>query len=223
MPGRRTEQPSKSTSEPVSQDNERAATAGSGPPLVLASASPRRVELLRQIGVIPDTIWATDVDETPLDREEPSEYARRVAVAKATAAAAAHAGSIILAADTVVACGRRILPKTEDDDSAKACLSLLSGRSHRVFTAVVLAAPGGATRLRLVETRVKVRRLDADAIETYLATGEWRGKAGGYAIQGSFAMHVSNLVGSHSNVVGLPLYETANLLIGAGRRVGRHP
>ncbi len=210
------------SSNPVDGSADRV-RSGNHLPLVLASASPRRLELLRQIGVIPDSVWAADIDETPLIREEPMAYARRIASGKAVAAAQTHADSVILAADTVVACGRRILPKTEDESSARACLLLLSGRSHRVFTAVALIAPGASVRTRTVETRVKVRRLSVEAMDAYIASGEWRGKAGGYAIQGLFAMHVSSLIGSYSNVVGLPLYETANLLIGSGRPAGYMP
>lgn len=189
--------------------------------LTLASESPRRRDLLAQIGVVPDAIAPTRIDETPQARETPAEHAARLAAEKARVAATMSGdGALTLAADTVVGVGRRILPKAEDEATARACLALLSGRSHRVFTGVALmVAPVGAPpRLieRLIETRVKVARLDDAAIATYLASGEWRGKAGGYAIQGLFARHVVSIIGSYSNVVGLPLYETANLLRGAG-------
>ncbi|WP_375461823.1 Maf family nucleotide pyrophosphatase [uncultured Enterovirga sp.] len=191
------------------------------PQLLLASASPRRLDLLRQIGLQPDRIVATDIDETPLRAEIPRDHARRVARAKADAADTALARSPentdwVLAADTVVGVGRRILPKTEDEAEARRCLLLLSGRAHRVTTAVCLALPGGMRRERLVETRVRFKRLAAAEVDAYLRSGEWRGKAGGYAIQGRAAAFVTGLVGSYSAVVGLPLYETATLLEGAG-------
>ena len=183
--------------------------------LILASASPRRVALLEQIGVIPDEISPADIDETPHARELPRDYALRVAVAKAEAIAAQNGEAHVLAADTVVACGRRILPKAEAIDVAAQCLSLLSGRAHRVFGGVALASQNGKISTRIVETRVKVRQLDEPAIKDYLESEEWRGKAGGYAIQGLFAKHIISLSGSYTNVVGLPLYETANLLSAA--------
>ncbi len=203
------------------------------PPLVLASASPRRLSLLAQVGVVPDRVSPADIDETPTKNELPRLYAGRLAVEKAAAVAAREEGAFVLAADTAVACGRSILPKTEDREAARACLERLSGRAHRVYTGVALAAPGGQapgdagerrtrhhtrhrTIHRIVETRVKVRRLSSCDIEAYLEGGEWEGKAGGYAIQGAFAAHVIALVGSYSSVVGLPLYETVNLLRGAG-------
>lgn len=188
-------------------------------PLILASASPRRRDLLAQIGVVPDDVRPSHIDETPHRREEPHRYAARVAREKADAAAAP--GALVLAADTAVAVGRRILPKAEDEARARQCLALLSGRSHRVYTGVVLAGPGAERRERLCETRVKVKPLSAEEIDAYIACGEWRGKAGGYAIQGAFSAFVAAIIGSHSNVVGLPLYETANLLTGAGYRVAR--
>jgi septum formation protein len=186
-----------------------------GPPLILASASPRRLALLAQIGVAPDRILPADIDETPLPRETPNALASRLARGKAERVAKDAPGALVLAADTVVGVGRRILPKAEQEDEARACLRLMSGRNHRVFTGVALAGPAGEMRLRLVETRVRVRILDEAAIEAYVASGEWRGKAGGYGIQGLFEAHVVKLVGSWSNVVGLPLYETRNLLDGA--------
>lgn len=188
-------------------------------PLILASASPRRRDLLAQIGVTPDRIVAAGVDEGVLSGETPRAHAGRLAAEKAEAIAAANRRALVLAADTVVACGRRILPKAEDEDTARACLALLSGRAHRVYTGVALAGPGDERRLQIVETRVKVKRLSAREIDRYIASEEWRGKAGGYAIQGAFAAYIIALIGSYSNVVGLPLYETANLLTGAGRGV----
>ena len=185
-------------------------------PLILASASPRRKSLLEQIGVVPDQIIAADIDETPMKGELPRGHALRLAIEKAEAVAAKHKNSFILSGDTVVGCGRRILPKSEDEQTARDCLELLSGRSHRVFSGVALAMPGGRISSRVVETRVKVRVLDEASIKEYLDSGEWDGKAGGYAIQGLFAKHIVSIIGSHPNVVGLPQYETANLLRGAG-------
>ena len=187
-------------------------------PLILASASPRRVALLEQIGIVPEKIIAADIDETPLRGEPPRDYALRLAKMKAAAIAERHEGRLVLGADTVVACGRRILPKAEDEMTASECLVLISGRAHRVYSGVALCTTDGTPATRIVETRVKVRRLDSSAIDEYLASDEWRGKAGGYAIQGLFAKHVIAITGSYSNVVGLPLYETANLLAGAGYR-----
>jgi septum formation protein len=183
---------------------------------ILASASPRRRDLLAQIGVEPAEILAADVDETPRPRETPSDCAARLAEAKAVAARALRPHAAVLAADTVVACGRRILPKAEDERAARACLDLMSGRAHRVYTGLALIRADGGLSRRLVETRVKVKPLSRAEIEAYVACGEWRGKAGGYAIQGRFSAYVVSIVGSYSNVVGLPLYETANLLKGAG-------
>lgn len=188
------------------------------PPLVLASASPRRRALLAQIGIEPDAVEAAEVDETPLAREEPRQHARRLARAKAAAVAARHSGAFVLAADTVVAAGRRILPQPADAAEARRCLSLLSGRRHRVHTALCLLAPDGVRRERLVTTLVVFRRLHREEIDAYLAAGEWRGKAGGYAIQGRAGAFVLKLNGSCSNVVGLPLAETVGLLQGAGWR-----
>ena len=187
-------------------------------PLILASASPRRKMLLERIGVVPDEIVPADIDEKPLKTEPPRDYALRVAVEKARAVAADRARALVLGADTAVAVGRRILPKTEEEEEARACLALLSGRAHRVYSGVALVKPDGAVLTRIVETRVKVRRLDDAATTEYLQSGEWRGKAGGYAIQGLFAKHIVAIVGSYPNVVGLPLYETSNLLTGAGWR-----
>ena len=200
---------------------------GSRPRLVLASASPRRLELLAQIGVKPDAILPSEIDETPLKGESPRILAERLAMEKASVAAAMAAKReerwprLTLAADTVVAVGRRILPKCETPDEAQACLDLLSGRGHRVYTGLALIAPDGAARRRLVETRLRFKRLSRAEIEDYLASGEWRGKAGGYAIQGLASVFVERLVGSYSNVVGLPLAETAALLGGQGYLVHR--
>jgi septum formation protein len=182
--------------------------------LILASASPRRLALLAQIGVVPDAVIATDIDETPRKGELPRPLARRLAHAKADAAAAPDAH--VLAADTVVACGRRVLPKAGTEAEAAACLDLLSGRRHHVLTAVVLRAPDGRRTERLCDSIVTFARLTAEQKRAYLASGEWRGKAGGYAIQGRAAALIRFLAGSHSNVVGLPLFETAQLLRGAG-------
>jgi septum formation protein len=184
------------------------------PTLVLASASPRRLALLAQIGIVPDHVIATDIDETPLDDELPRHCAQRLARAKA--GAVADVGGLVLAADTVVAAGRRILPKTETDAEARRCLMLLSGRRHRVVTAVVARGPGGRCSERVVQSVVGFARLSERQVEAYLATGEWRSKAGGYAIQGSAATFIRFLSGSYSNVVGLPLFETAQLLRGLG-------
>lgn len=198
-------------------------SGGSG--LVLASASPRRQDLLRQIGIVPARIAPADLDETPLKDELPRDHALRLACAKAAAVAAdpSNTGHFILAADTVVACGRRILPKAEDSDTARRCLSLLSGRRHRVYGGVALMRPDGVVRSRLVETIVQVRRLNPDDIAAYLATGEWDGKAGGYAIQGAFAAFVKFIGGSYSNIVGLSLYDVDALLTGNGFRKGSNP
>ena len=185
-------------------------------PLVLASASPRRLDLLRQIGIEPDAIAPADIDEAPLPGELPAPHVVRLAEAKARAVASRHPGAFILAADTVVACGRRILPKAEDEATARGCLELLSGRRHRVYGGVALIAPDGRITIRRIESRVAMKRLAADEIAAYLKSGEWRGKAGGYAIQGRAAAFVSWLSGSYSNVVGLPLFEVAQLLAGRG-------
>jgi septum formation protein len=198
------------------------------PRLVLASASPRRLALLAQIGVKPDAILPSEIDETPLRGETPRALAERLAMEKAAVAAAIPqkrddlSPRLTLAADTVVGVGRRILPKCETLDQAEACLNILSGRGHRVFTGLALIAPDGAARRRLVETRLRFKRLSRGEIEAYLASGEWRGKAGGYAIQGLAGAFVERLVGSYSNVVGLPLAETAALLAGQGYHVHRN-
>jgi septum formation protein len=193
--------------------------------LVLASASPRRVELLQQAGIEPDRLIPAEIDETPLKAEHPRSLAKRLARTKAEKAQerlkkdGAAGESFVLAADTVVAVGRRILPKTDYVDEASNCLRLLSGRSHRVYTGICLFTPDGKLRHRLVETRVRFKRLSREELDSYLASGEWRGKAGGYAIQGFAGTFVVKLVGSYSNVVGLPLYETVNLLTADGYKV----
>ena len=186
--------------------------------LVLASASPRRLELLCQVGLTPDTIDPAELDETPRRGELPPAHAIRLAEAKARAVMPRHPGAYILAADTVVACGRRILPKTEDEASARSCLELLSGRRHRVHGAIALATPDGRLASRRVDSQVAFKRLSEVEIVAYLRTGEWHGKAGGYAIQGRAAMLIRWMRGSYSNVVGLPLFETAQLLAGRGYR-----
>jgi nucleoside triphosphate pyrophosphatase len=185
-------------------------------PLILASSSPRRLTLLKQIGIVPDQVVSPDIDETP-DRDElPRPYAQRIARAKA--ACVASTDHLVLAADTVVAAGRRILPKADSAEQVRACLTLLSGRRHRVMTAIVLASPqrGSRSTERLVESIVTFNRLTDDQIERYVATREGEGKAGGYAINGQAASFIRFLSGSHSAVVGLPLFETAQLLRGVG-------
>ncbi len=195
--------------------------------LVLASGSPRRLALLQQIGVEPDELIPADVDETPQNNELPRKLAARLAGEKAWAArrtseARPHlSGAYVLAADTVVCVGRLIMPKCERVDEAAGCLRRLSGRAHRVYTGVSLITPRGSERRRLVETRVRFKRLTDDEIEAYLASGEWRGKAGGYAIQGLAGAFPVKLIGSYASVVGLPLYETVALLGGEGYPVQR--
>ena len=184
------------------------------PTLVLASASPRRLALLAQIGITPDRVVAADIDETPCRDELPRAHAARLARAKA--AAMVEPSSFVLAADTVVAVGTRILPKTETVEQARRCLALLSGRRHRVVTAVVLLSPDGRRGERLVQSVVGFARLTEQQVAAYLASGEWQGKAGGYAVQGRAAAFVRFLSGSYSGVVGLPLFETAQLLRGLG-------
>ena len=186
--------------------------------LLLASASPRRRDLLAQIGIVPDAILTPDIDETPRPRELPRTHVARLAEAKAAAAArlAPPDAGLVLAADTVVALGRRILPKAEDEATARRCLSLLSGRRHTVLTAVVLRWPDGAVSSRIVESVVGLSRLSERQVDTLIAAGDWHGKAGGYALQGHIAAFVRFLSGSYSNVVGLPLFETAQLLRGRG-------
>ena len=189
-----------------------------GAPLVLASASPRRLQLLQQVGIRPSDVDPADVDETPRRRELPHHYARRVALDKLAAVAARHPGAFLLAADTVVAVGRRILPKAESEAEARRCLELLSGRRHRVLGGIAVQAPDGRRAAALVTTAVIFKRLSPEELERYLAGGEWRGKAGGYAIQGAAAAFIPKVIGSYPNVVGLPLVETCNLLSGLGYR-----
>ncbi len=184
------------------------------PHLILASASPRRLALLAQIGIVPDAVIATDIDETPLKAELPRAAAQRLARAKA--AAAATPGAFVLAADTIVAVGRRILDKTDTVEQARRCLELMSGRRCHVLTAVVVVAPDGRRAERLVDTALILARLSAAQLQAYLDSGEWRGRAGGHNIEGRIAAHVGLISGSYSGVVGLPLFETAQLLRGLG-------
>ena len=192
------------------------------PKLVLASGSPRRLGLLNQAGIEPDSLKPTEVDEIPKRGELPRALATRLARAKADSALEAVRldeelrGAYVVAADTVVAVGRRVLPKAETLDEAAQCLRLLSGRNHRVYTGVCLVTPKESFRQRLVETRVRFKRISKEDLEAYLASGEWRGKAGGYAVQGLAGTFVVKIVGSYTNVVGLPLYETLSLLSGEG-------
>ena len=196
-------------------------SSGEGPSrrtLILASASPRRRELLARLGVEPARVVHADIDETPLKAELPRDYAARMAREKALAAA--DRSGHVLAGDTVVAVGRRILPKAEDEATARTCLELLSGRRHRVLSAIALLAPDGTLRERLSETQVRFKRLSGEEIRAYLAGGEWHGKAGGYAIQGRAEGLIAWIGGSHSGVVGLPLFEARALLKAAGFAVG---
>ena len=182
--------------------------------LVLASASPRRIDLLKQVGILPDKVIPANIDEAPLKTELPRDYALRMAVEKAKAIP--EKGSFILAADTVVAVGRRILPKAETEQEARVCLALLSGRRHRVYNGIAVILPDGTLRTRICDTVVQFRRLGQDDIDSYIACGEWQGKAGGYAIQGRAAGLISFISGSWSTVVGLSLYDTIQILKGAG-------
>ena len=184
--------------------------------LILASASPRRLDLLARIGVTPDAVEPADIDESVPRSELPRVHAERLAAEKAAAVAARFPDDLVLAADTVVAVGRRILPKVEDEATLRQCMALLSGRRHRVLTGVALALPGGGARSRVVETMIAIKRLSAEEIDYYAAHGEWRGKAGGYALQGYGEVYVRHMAGSYSNVVGLPLAETRHLLKSAG-------
>ena len=184
-------------------------------PLVLASSSPRRLALLAQIVVTPSRVAPAEIDETPRPTELPRPHALRLAREKA-AAITAQPGEFILAADTVVAVGRRILPKAENETQARKCLDLLSGRRHHVMTAVVVRAPDGRVAERVNDTAVIFNRMTSAQIDAYLASGEWQGKAGGYAIQGLAAAYIRQIDGSYSSVVGLPLFETAQLLRGLG-------
>lgn len=197
------------------------------PQLVLASASDRRVMLLTQAGLAPDLVAPADVDETPLTGEKPADLASRLADLKARRASQDHPGAFVIAADTVVACGRRCLPKAETLEQARACLERLSGRRHDVITGVAVIAPDGRMARRRVETRVTFKRLSLAEMQGYLASGEWRGKAGGYAIQGLAGAFIPDISGSYSAVVGLPLHEAAAMLEGLGfppgRRWGHEP
>ncbi len=184
--------------------------------LVLASASPRRLQLLVQIGITPDAVMPSDIDETPRRGESARALAHRLAVEKLAACRADEA--FVLAADTVVAVGRRLLPKTETRKEAEACLRLMSGRAHHVMTGVAVRAPDNRTSIRVIDTRVQMKRLSEAEITAYLDSGEWQGKAGGYGIQGRAATFIRALSGSYSSVVGLPLYATQNMLTGLGWR-----
>src|SRR5213596_1109428 len=187
--------------------------------LILASASPRRLDLLARIGVTPDAVAPADIDESVPKGELPRQHAQRLAREKAEAVAAQEPDALVLAADTVVAVGRRILPKVEDEATLRECMRLLSGRRHRVLTGVALAIPGKPTRSRLVETMIAIKRLSPQEIDYYADHGEWRGKAGGYALQGYGEVYVRHIAGSYSNVVGLPLAETRVLLKSAGYEI----
>ena len=188
--------------------------------LILASASPRRVELLNQIGIKPDQIIPADIDESALKGEVPRDLAQRLAVQKAQHIAKDNKGAYVLAADTVVGCGRRILDKTEDEDYARHCLKTLSGRRHHVYGGIALITSDGKLINACIDTMVQFKRLSAQEIENYIKSGEWNGKAGGYAIQGLAASYIKFIRGSHSNVVGLSLYDTMKILDGAGFKVG---
>jgi len=190
------------------------------PALVLASGSPRRRELLAQLGIVPDTVDPPDIDEAPLPGESPVRHAKRMALAKAAAVAPRHPHAFVLAADTVVACGRRILPKADTCADAELCFKLLSGRRHRVVGGLCVCAPDGRQAVRVVTSHVTFKRLSAGEKAAYLASGEWEGKAGGYAIQGRAAGLVAWMSGSYSNIVGLPLFECRALLAGLGYPIG---
>jgi septum formation protein len=186
------------------------------PRLILASASPRRLSLLAQINVTPDAVLPADIDEAPHKRELPRPHAGRLAHEKAQAVFAANPDALVLGADTVVARGRRILPKAEDAETARRCLTLLSGETHRVYGGVTIIGPNGVAVHRVVLTSVTFKRLSKQELDRYIDSQEWRGKAGGYAIQGAAAAFVRKINGSYSNIVGLPLFETAQLLHGLG-------
>lgn len=185
-------------------------------PLILASASPRRKDLLASIGIIPACILPADIDESPLKDEQPRVYVQRIACEKTWHIANKNTGAFVLGADTVVACGRRILPKAEDEATARKCLKLLSGRRHRVYTAIAIVNPQGKLLTKTVMTQVSFLQLNEKVIDAYIKTGEWHGKAGGYAIQGSAQAFIPSINGSYSSVVGLPLSETKLLLQSAG-------
>ena len=196
-----------------------ASTKTAGPKFILASASPRRRDLLAQIGLTADAVIPADIDETPLAGELPRRHALRLASEKAAKIAETHSDSIIFAADTVVGVGRRILPKTETEAEARECLEVMSGRAHRVFTGICVIDPAGQSRTRVSETRIKLKRLSREEQDAYIASGEWQGKAGGYGIQGYAGAFVSSLNGSYTGVVGLPLFETRALLKAAGLKL----
>lgn len=187
-------------------------------PLILASASPRRLDLLKQVGISPDQVIPADIDETPQKGELPKDLAVRLATGKARKIAEAHPDSFTLAADTVVACGRKLLDKSETEDQARSYLHALSGRRHKIYGGISIIAPGGKTVSRIVETVVQFKKLSPQEIESYLSSGEWKGKAGGYGIQGLAAAYIKYLSGSYSNVVGLSLYDTIQILEGLGFR-----
>jgi len=191
-------------------------TTSPQPPLILASASPRRVALLAQLSITPDDIIPADIDETPDKGELPIPYAKRMAESKARHIAMQHPGAFVIGGDTVVACGRRILPKAETEAEARACMALLMGRSHRVIGGMALACPDGRLIIRHTLSHVQMRRLDSAEMEAYIAQGDWEGKAGGYAIQGAAARFIKQIRGSYSQIMGLDLYLTAQLLRGAG-------
>ena len=188
----------------------------SAPRFILASASPRRLELLGRLGLSPDAVDPADIDETPLKAERPAPHVARLAADKAAAVAARHPGAVVLAADTLVAAGLRILPKAEDEQTARACLKLLSGRRHQVLTALTVVDARGVARHRLNRSTVRVARLEPADVEAYIASGEWNGKAGGYAIQGRFEAHVQWMEGSFSGIMGLPLADARAMLRTAG-------
>lgn len=184
--------------------------------LILASASPRRIDLLAQIGITPDEVCPADINEDPIEGELPGPHALRLAQEKALHISTLKSGSRIIAADTVVGVGRRILPKTETEDEARTCLKLMSGRAHRVFTGVCVIDTDGTARTRTSETRLKMKRLSPAEIDAYIESGEWKGKAGGYGIQGRAGAFIISLSGSYTGVVGLPIYETRQLLLASG-------
>ena len=184
--------------------------------LILASGSPRRLKLLRQMGVRPSRVIPAMIDETPQKAERPSEFAKRMALAKALQISISNKNEYVLAADTVVAIGRTIFPKAETEDEVREFITQLGGRNHRVYGGICLIKPGGIALQRLIETRVFMRRLSKDELFAYVASGEWKGKAGGYAIQGKAAQYIKKITGSYNNVVGLDIYATANLLKGCG-------
>ncbi len=188
--------------------------------LILASASPRRKKLLEQIGITPSLVVPAIIDEIPKKAERPPEFAKRMALAKATQVSISNENEYILAADTVVAIGRTIFPKAETEDEVREFITRLGGRNHRVYGGICLIKPGGIVINRLIESKVFIRRLSKDELLTYVASEDWKGKAGGYAIQGKAAQFIKKISGSYSNIVGLDIYTTANLLRGCGLNVG---